>query len=358
MTKTFDRDGAFSMNVGEDRDDKVEEMLVLGDQLYAFSTKTISRVLTADNIDPQRIHLGTRHSHQKLYDVGCGNPFVARSIIQAKRILDGVVLRNELEKKLVLDAVWEACQLLLQCERSHFRIYGGVMALLPEVDQVIEKSKSTHAISSLPQVADLEEQVAAFLGSAKRFLEKAHSLLCLFYGCPNKESNFRAYREWMKANRNDKQKVTDLLNGDQEWTRFIAEARNALPVNHSRENYVLEIRNFALEPGNRFSAPAWKYDLSDRNGPTQVQWSDIVTDMQTHLENLLTFYEELLILCILDNVAASLPFEFQIFRLANDEIKSECPVLYVARATVGRDEAGQLSPPNKAIQPTGEDASG
>ena len=346
------------MSGGEDRDDKVQEMLVLDGQLYAFSTKTISRVLTADEIDPQRTHPETRHSHQKLYDVGCGNLFVARSIIQAKRILDDVVLRKELEKALVLDAAWEASQLLLLCERSHFRISKGVMALLPDVDQVIEKSKLTQAVSSLPQVADLEEQVAAFLGGAKRFLEKAHSLLCLFYGCPNKESNFRAYREWMEANRKDSQGVTNLLNGDQDWVRFIGEARNALPVNHSRKKYLLEIRNFALEPGNKFSAPAWKYDLSDRNGPTQAQWSDIVTDMQTHLENLLTFYEELLILCVLDNVAASLPFEFQIFRLPSDEIQSECPVLYVARAAKRRDGASQPSPPNKAIQPTGEDASG
>lgn len=321
------------MTLGEDQDDAIQEMLTLNEQLYAFSTKKITRVLTADDIDPEHSHPETRHSHQKLYDIGCGNSFVARSIIQAKRILDVALLRRGLEKSVLLEAIWEGTQLLLQCEKSHAKVYDSVMSLLPDVDYVIENAKSTQAIPSLPQVADLEEQVAAFLGSAKRFLERAHALLSVFYGCPNKESNFRAYREWMSANREDSQRITNLLTRDQEWIRFIAEARNALPVNHSREHYILEVRNFALEPGNQFSTPAWRYDLSDRNGPIQTYWSDIVTDMHTHMQNLLTFYEELYILSILDNRASSLPFEFEIFRLPSEKIQSRCPVLYVGQVS-------------------------
>jgi hypothetical protein len=333
MPQMFNRDSAFSISLGDDQENAIQEMLTLNERLYIFSTKKIFQVRTADDIDPDRLSSETRHSYQELYQVGCSNSFVARTIIQAKQILDGVVLRSELGKSNLLEVVWEATQLLLQCENAHFRIYNDVMTLLTQVDNVVEKSKSQTSIPSLPQIADLEQIVGSFLGSAKRFLEKAHVVLSIFYDCPDHGANFQAYREWMSANRSDSEKVVALLAGDQEWIRFIAESRNALPVNHSRTHFIMEVRNFTLEAGNKCSAPSWRYDLSDRGGPVQDYWSDIVKDMNTHMHNMLTFFEELYILCVLDNLNERLPFEFGVYRLSEDELSEECPVLYVARAS-------------------------
>ena len=332
MPGTFNRDSAISMELGEDKENSIQHMLTLNGGFYAFSTKNIFRVRTADDVDPDRASPETRHSYQEIYPIGCNNSFVARSIIQAKQIFDDVPLRPELAKEQLLNAVWEATLLLLQCENAQFRIYDDTMSLLAEVDDVVEKSKSQTVIPSLPQVADLEERVGSFLGSAKRFLEKAHSLLCLFYGSPDHGSNFRAYHEWMSANRSTSEKVINLLAQNQQWIRFISKSRNALPINHARENFILEVRNFSLEPGNKFSAPSWRYDLSERGGSVQNFWSDIVEGMEMNLHNMLTFFEELYILSVLDNRNQRLPFEFEICRFPDDKIKTECPVLYIAQA--------------------------
>lgn len=333
MPGIFDRDGAFSMELGGDNENAVQHMLTLNESLHVFSTKKIFRIRTADDVDPDRASPETRHSYQEIYPIGCNNSFIARSIIQAKQIFDGVILRPELAKDQLLNAVWGATQLLLQCENAHYRIYNDVMSLLAEVDDVVEKSKSQTAIPSLPQVADLEERVSTFLGGAKRFLEKAHLLICTFYGSPDHGSNFSAYREWIAANRSSADKVVNLLVQDQEWIRFISESRNALAVNHARQNFIVEVRNFTLEPGNKFSPPSWCYDLSERGGPVQTYWSDIVKDMDTHLHNMLTFLEELYILCALDNRDQRLPFDLGVYRLPDDKIKPECPVLYITQAT-------------------------
>jgi hypothetical protein len=53
----------------------------------------------------------------------------------------------------------------------------------------IEESKKRTHIPTLPQVEGLENNVAIFLSSAKRFLEKTHEFLCLFYDAPNSSSN-------------------------------------------------------------------------------------------------------------------------------------------------------------------------
>jgi hypothetical protein len=137
----------------------------------------------------------------------------------------------------------------------------------------------------------------------------------------------------MAANRSSSEAVLTLLAGDKDWIRFIAEARNALSVNHARQNFVLEVQNFKLQPGNKFSGPSWRHDLSDRGGPVQEYWSDIIKDMNTHMHNMLTFLEEVYILCILDRCDRRLPFEFAVYRKPEDDISKECPVLYVAQVT-------------------------
>src|SRR4030042_3286086 len=92
MSDRFDRDGALSIELGADKDDVVQQMIALKGIFYAFSTKKIFRIQTADDIDPDRTAPDTRHSYQEIYPIGCSNSFIARSIIQEKQILDGVIL--------------------------------------------------------------------------------------------------------------------------------------------------------------------------------------------------------------------------------------------------------------------------
>jgi hypothetical protein len=332
MPDTFRREAAFSMDLGGEEANSVQELLHLNGTLYAFLSKKIYRIRTADDIDPQRTAPDTRQSYQEAYPIGCSNSFVARSIIQPKRLLDGLVLRSGLDQSKLLDAIWESVELLLLCENAHFRICNESIAVVEECDKIVEECKSNPTIPSLPQVNDLQEKVSSFLGNAKRFLEKTHRVLCFFYNCPDLGSNFGAFRDWMVANRGASVAVIELLDGDHEWIRFIAHARNALPINHSTEKFLLEVQNFRLEPGNKFSPSSWRYDLSARGGPVQDYWSDVVSDMDIHLHNMLTFFEELCALCILDNCDQSLPFQFTLYRIPNEQIREDCPVLYEVRS--------------------------
>ena len=136
----------------------------------------------------------------------------------------------------------------------------------------------------------------------------------------------------MAANRRSSKAVLTLLDEDKDWIRFIAEARNALQINHGRQFFMLEVQNFKLQPGNKISPPSWRHDLSNRGGPVQKYWSDIIKDMDVHMHNLLTFLEEVYILSILDRCNQRLPFEFGVYRKPNDQISEECPVLYLGQA--------------------------
>jgi hypothetical protein len=137
--------------------DKIQHLITLRGALCAFSTERICQISTADDVDPDRTALDTRHAYQEIYSTGCGSPYVARSIIQAKQILDGVVLAPGIEKDQVVEAIWGCTETLLRCETARSQILGETTSLMAECDRLINSAKASQSIPSLPQVSGLEE---------------------------------------------------------------------------------------------------------------------------------------------------------------------------------------------------------
>ena len=331
MKRSFNRDDAFSLEIvdpASKEKDPLQFFIEAGGSLFAFSGKSTFELLTADTIDPRNTEPETRHSYQKIFAVGVENSFVARTIIQAKLLLDSLVLRTGLDKEQILDHVWDCTKLLIACEASYYYIFTETTRLITECDEVIERGKRGNHIPPLPQVNDLYQHGSSFLGNAKRFLEKSHELLCIFYGAPNAGANFRTYREWMLSNANDKNEINDLLEQDKDWIRLISWCRNALDINHSKNDFKLEIENFKMHPGNKFSPPCWRYDFTGEKGDIQEGYSDIIHDMNVHMSNMLTFFEELFLLCLKDNWNIS--FNFGLFKKNAEDIDPKCPTLYFA----------------------------
>ena len=146
-------------------------------RFFCFSGKNISEILTAEAIDPENEKPETRHSYRVIYQIGTENSFVARTLIQAKKILDSVILREGLEKQKILNHVWTCAKLLFNCEESYHKIFTETTELMHECDAIISQYKTGSHVPPLPQVEYLEQHVVAFLGSAKSFLEASHKLL-------------------------------------------------------------------------------------------------------------------------------------------------------------------------------------
>jgi hypothetical protein len=327
--RKFDRNAAFSLNLGNpnsDKKDAIQNMINLDDKLICFSEKSTTEILTARTIDPKNENPETRHSYRTIYQIGTDNPFVARTIIQSKEILDSVILRNGLEKQKVLNYVWACSKLLFNCEESYYKIFNRTTELIRECDAIISKHKKNSYIPQLPQVEDLEQHVVSFLGNAKRFLETSHGLINIFYGAPNFESNFKLYREWMAENKPDHENIRQLLEHDKDWIQFISWSRNALDVNHSQPRFRVIIENFKLHKGNKFTSPSWRYDFTAKKGGVQNKPSDIIRDMNIHMNSMLTFFEELFILCIQDNWDDR--YNFQIYKRTENEINKKRPSVY------------------------------
>lgn len=299
---TFDRKNAFSADYSSElppHDTGIKAQLCVCGDLIHFTTDGIFRVNTADKIDPTNSAPDTRHSYEKLYNFGTRNPCVARTIIQADRCLNPALLPNGLDYQALLDHVWHASQLIFSCEATRIQIHDAICRLIPICDELVENEKGKVVIKALPQVENLDQHVVSFLNYAKRFIEYTHRLLGHFYNCPTSNENWREYFDWMVKHCESEERIIKMLESDQEWLQELSHRRNALDASHGRDGYKLEISNFRLQPGNKFNEPGWKYDFSAKvPDMRQEEMTSIRHDLDCIMDNILTFFEELLVLCI------------------------------------------------------------
>jgi hypothetical protein len=327
VNSNFKRDAAISINISDpdsDQTNSINDIIELDNKLFTFSENIISEILLAESIDPENRAPNTRHGYQIIYKIGTKQSYVARTIIQSKEILDSVLLRNNLDKKFILNHIWKCTKYLLNCENLQYMIYTQVLELIKECDSIIQEHKNNTYIPSLPQVDNLEQLVDSYFSNAKKFLTNTYELLHIFYESPNFKENFNSYLEWIHSNRKENIEIINILEQDKNWIRLIAECRNA--IQHPDEDFRFSIQNFTLEPDNKFSSPCWKYDLRKRGGDVQQNFSDIIVDMDIQLSNMMTFFEEIFLVCIKDNWNKK--YKFKLYKKSEKDINDQCPTLY------------------------------
>ncbi len=325
----FDRNAAFSMkfeNPALDEPDPIYDLVVVEDDLLSFQHNSIAKVLPAEVIDPNNEAPETKHGYQILYHVGSKNPVVARTILQSKDILGSVILRQGIHKKSLLAHMWKCSRHLIECELVLNSIVSDTTHLMTKCDDVIELHKKASHIPTLPQVPNLEQRVVSYLGNGKRLLEEAHRFLCIFYDAPDCDANFQAYLDWMFKHCPGAEYVVKLLEGDRDWIKQMAWCRNALDINHAKSGFSVTINNFKLYPGNKFATPTWESDFSAKGGVALSKPTDLLHDLGVFRSNMLTFLEELFLLCIRDNWDNR--FGFVISKNSDDCVSIECPTLY------------------------------
>lgn len=325
----FDRDSAFSMEIRDpgDPEDKspIAQMLTIGNELLIFKETSIHRGLPADRIDPDRSDLSTRHSSEILYSVGAANSFVARMILQFKNMI-ALSISQTARKNEITQHVWEANKLLLECEKAFYHIYKYTMELMPKCDKIVEANKNKSIIPALPKVPDLETHVSDFLINGKKFLVAAYRLLELFYQMPmdgRNEAHFNKHRVWIEAKLGKEHPIYKTLESAEPWIRLIAECSNA--VRHKETGLKLEVQNFALNPGNKFSTPGWRYDLTKKELVCQDDYTDLIGDLDVRIYNMLTFFEEVLLICLQGELKDT---ALMIFRIPNEKLNPKCPIAY------------------------------
>ncbi len=330
---TFNRDSSFSLNIVDPEDpsgeQKVVRLLTIHDQLLIFTTTAIFKALPASSVDPNSAHADTRHSYEKLYSIGTQRPFVARIIIQFNDIFTFMEItqkREQLRKRL-----WACTRHLLDCESASFYVYDQSMKLMPECDKVIEENKNRPTIPPLPKIPDLNHYASSFFYSSKLMLIETFGFLHDFFEMPfntNNCAHFNKHLDWIAGKFGDSHPLTKMLADDKAWIRILSECSNAL--RHNEPGLSVEFQNISFRAGNKFSLPAWRYNLEKRKLGALPEYVDLVTDLDIFCNNMMTLLEELLLWS--SDFMICGPRNLALVKVPEDQLSADCPVIYTVAA--------------------------
>lgn len=328
--KMFNREDAFSLEIRDQNNtngvDPIHKLIVVDDELYVIKEKSIFRTLTAEVIDPENQHSDTRHSCEKVFDIGSKSPYVARLIMQFSEIIKFLPFdQNDIRK--LLSYIWNANVYLLNSLSKDMAIVREATSLLAVCDKIIEQNKAKSTIPAFPQISDLESNIRAYLNNAKLFLVECFKLLNKFYEMPFNSKNsahFDIHLEWAKKNIGKDHRITQMITSDLFWIRLISECRNALE--HPEEGQKIKIRNLTLMQGNKVSGPTWSYDLTKKLD-IKYDFVDLINDLSVFSNNMLYFFEEFLLICIEEKLTSSKMLTLA--KLSEKSIDIRCPVKYI-----------------------------
>jgi len=243
---------------------------------------------------------------KKIASHGTNNPIVARLSLQNLKILENCKITKEMKDKvggLYLDSLMKK---LLRC----WEIEDGFKKSFKEAAEKYKPPARPGDPVEIPQIDRLEQDAHNFLYETKSYIRDVLYVVNKLYG-----TSFSEASEFSKGHKKGNGKsliefATEKFGADDARTKMFVEMkpwveeliamRNAVehPEGHSG---TLVIENFTRDSEQKLSEPAW---YRTKDGAKVVQPSSIRADFETHIHNLLTLGEDVLVSWAAENLEA------------------------------------------------------
>jgi len=224
--------------------------------------------------------------NQEFSNFGASDEIVARTSLQTRDLIGSFPLAEEVRNTLV-DVALTVQKRLVACQEIALAFEAsvdGAIARLGSADIIGEQDES---LVTIPGVPDLEAKVEMFLYQAKLAIRDIGQLYEPLVG-QHFGQNFKEFADWAAVTWGEGDLLVQMLQSDRPWIGRVISFRDAIEHPKHRRG-PLAIRNFTVaKSANGFSliAPSW----GQGGGPLTT----IGPEMRTVVNNLLTFYEELL----------------------------------------------------------------
>jgi len=258
---------------------------------------------------------------QQISDYGTKNPIVARLSLQVKDIIQFFPL-NEIQKENVFGTMcMDVMPRIMTCYKINEKIRGEITKCKEKINKNGILTQSQGRTLTLPSILNLNERVETFLYNSKSALRDFIKIFNVIFNAKlKKEAKYDLVYKWAKGEFGENDNLAKALKHDYDlWIQQIVKMRNAVehPGGYSGH---LQIHNFRITYIN--SEPSIVEPSWNLNGAPAAP---IIGDMTTFIDNLLTFCEEILILCLekLDN---KLPVK--VVEIPEIKRRPECPIRF------------------------------
>ena len=257
---------------------------------------------------------------QQVSDYGASNPICARLTLQINELLKFCKISEKQKENVFGVMLLNVVTKLMVCFRIKEQLTKEIRAHQKKIDDKGLEFQAQGRAYTLPSIIDLQHQAETFLYNAKSALRDFTAIFLIFFSKDFKnEARYDKVLKWAKKKFGNADSFSKMLTDDQAWITKIVKMRNA--VEHiGGHSGILHIENFVGEENGRtvfVIEPVW-YLNSDKKVP-------IAHDMDVLVTNLLTFFEETLILCI-EKFPSGFPIGFSVIPEA--ERDPTCPIQF------------------------------
>lgn len=316
------RDGPVSAKIGISAGDKILLAISRADGLYAVSRDKVVRVNLPDDADPAMEYPDAPTTQTLILNKGSRDPIVARTVLQAKDFAQ--YLGSEDIKRAVLDVAWEVMLSLLSFAETVDWLEKSIDEKQKFIASDLSKYVSGDSPPPLPIVDGLELRFRSGVLTSNHILNAISELFPILLDCGSKfqRGRFDIILKWTETQYGADDLLATVLRQDHRWINVWREVRNALE--HPTKDYYVKINNFRLLSNRQVQLPTWQ--LKHSQHPDLIRPQAMVEALRTHQNNILTFFENLLM--VVTDKAIKLPFPIVVTDIEESRRNPECPKRY------------------------------
>jgi hypothetical protein len=307
------RDGAFSMQVGDENDGPISGMVSVADtDMYIVKKHAIYRVFLADEVDPKRTNSSIPNGHQKIVSQGSDSETVARSFLTANVLFNSNQFGGEADLKRVMDLSIMVMKELLAAQKIESELIGEQDVVLAAFQQPKQRSVA------LPSIEGLSEGLKTFVQKIEHANQAIFALTQQFYRHTEKMWNgFGA-------------EIQKLYGDDDEFSKFLASiipfmifVRNLRHcVEHPKDCQRLIIKDFSITADGALTNPTVQVIHKETPQP-EIEVRSFLTQVASHT---LEIFEALMIYLASKHIAPFGAFKVAVGLLPPDQLPPDSKV--------------------------------
>jgi hypothetical protein len=275
---------------------------------------------------------------KKVSDHGASNPIVARLGVQTNDVISFFNLPKEQHDRVLAIYINLVQPRLLHC----MELYSSIAQEYETIRESIARDKiqiqADGRVIEVPQISRLTEQTEAYLYNAKSALRDLSLVFEPLFGLRFGHSRYHEIRGSFEKQFGPNTAVCNLLRNDGFWLKRVIDMRNAVehPDGKRGPLHILNVELVGQAASPLFQVPVWFFEGEQPSG--------IVSDMQTMLDNLLTFAEDLLIAAYVQLHPTSI---VQFTQIPEQDRDPKCPVRIMAVLDESKVKANNTKQPDR-----------
>lgn len=273
-----------SFKVGLEEGDNVSCLVKMDNRLLVITRKNISKVLMADEVDPEKTNPNIDHNIQFELPVGSDSRLVGATFQQASVLFKEHSLAEGIDTEKGISIAF----LFLKEITALDKLMNEYILERDAINNQI--AKNTGSKSHVPSLPNLEQKVKSFLINFDHTMKFVIELVQLFY--PEIKNKGWIDSLFQKINTTAELKMgfapfVDSIKGFIQMSRNI---RNVIEHPQGVEVGVLTLKNYVLTPKNTLTQPSISYDLNGHG----ISETEIGKYMNVCISNILTIFETLM----------------------------------------------------------------